>query len=375
MPGNHAVLSASASDRWINCPPSARLCEGYDDVSSDYAAEGTDAHTLCEYKLKAALGMNPENPIENLSRYNEEMDECASSYAEYVMEIVEAVKLTGCTPTVLIEQKVDFSRWVKDGFGTADCIVIANKTLNIVDYKHGKGVEVSATDNSQMKLYALGALEIVDYIYDIEDVKMTIFQPRKDNVSVFRITKEELLEWANTTLSHKAQLAYEGKGEFNCGEWCRFCKAKAECRERAEANLELAKYEFQTPALLTDEEISEILTKVDALTAWASDIKEYALQQAISGKEWNGWKLVEGRSNRKYTNEAVVANVVSDAGFDPFEKKVLGVTAMQKMLGKSRFDELLSPYIEKPQGKPTLVPDTDKRQAINTAKNDFTEEK
>ena len=204
---------------------------------------------------------------------------------------------------------------------------------------------------------------------------MTIFQPRKDNVSVFRITKEELLEWANTTLSHKAQLAYEGKGEFNCGEWCRFCKAKAECRERAEANLELAKYEFQTPALLTDEEISEILTKVDALTAWASDIKEYALQQAISGKEWNGWKLVEGRSNRKYTNEAVVANVVSDAGFDPFEKKVLGVTAMQKMLGKSRFDELLSPYIEKPQGKPTLVPDTDKRQAINTAKNDFTEDK
>ena len=291
------------------------------------------------------------------------------------MEIVEDVKLTGCTPTVLIEQKVDFSRWVKDGFGTADCIVIANKTLNIVDYKHGKGVEVSATDNSQMKLYALGALEIVDYIYDIEDVKMTIFQPRKDNVSVFRITKEELLEWANTTLSHKAQLAYEGKGEFNCGEWCRFCKAKAECRERAEANLELAKYEFQTPALLTDEEISEILTKVDALTAWASDIKEYALQQAISGKEWNGWKLVEGRSNRKYTNEAVVANVVSDAGFDPFEKKVLGVTAMQKMLGKSRFDELLSPYIEKPQGKPTLVPDTDKRQAINTAKNDFTEDK
>lgn len=226
-----------------------------------------------------------------------------------------------------------------------------------------------------MKLYALGALEIVDYIYDIEDVKMTIFQPRKDNVSVFRIRKEELLEWANTTLSHKAQLAYEGKGEFNCGEWCRFCKAKAECRERAEANLELAKYEFQTPALLTDEEISEILTKVDALTAWASDIKEYALQQAISGKEWNGWKLVEGRSNRKYTNEAVVANVVSDAGFDPFEKKVLGVTAMQKMLGKSRFDELLSPYIEKPQGKPTLVPDTDKRQAINTAKNDFTEDK
>lgn len=374
MPSNHAVLSASSSERWINCPPSARLCESYDDVGSDYAAEGTDAHTLCEHRLKLALGLPSEDPIENLTWYNEEMEECASAYASYVLELVETAKQSGFTPTILIEQKVDFSRWVKDGFGTADCIVIANGVLNICDYKHGKGVEVSAEENSQMKLYALGALEMVDYIYDIDEVQMTIFQPRKNNVSIFRIKKETLIEWADTILLRQAHLAYEGQGDFSCGEWCRFCKAKADCRERAIKNLELARYEFQAPALLSDEEIADILGKVDALTAWASDIKEFALQQAVSGKEWLGWKLVEGRSNRKYTNEALVATTVSNAGFDPFEHKVLGVTAMQKMLGKSRFEELLAPYIEKPQGKPTLVPDNNKRPAMNTAKNDFMEE-
>ena len=374
MPGKHAILSASSSDRWIHCPPSARLCETYDDVSSDYAAEGTDAHTLCEYRLKLALGLPTEDPIENLTWYNEEMEDCAEGYASYVLELVEAAKQAGSTPTVLIEQKVDFSRWVNEGFGTADCVVIANGTLNIVDYKHGKGVEVSAVDNSQMMLYALGALEIIDYIYDIDEVQMTIYQPRKSNVSIHRTTKQALLEWADGILSEKAKLAFEGRGEFSCGEWCRFCKAKAECRERANANLEMARYEFKAPALLSDEEVADILGKVDALTAWANDIKEYALQQAVSGKEWNGWKLVEGRSNRKYTSEAVVAATVEGAGFDPYERKVLGVTAMQKLLGKTRFEELLAPYIEKPQGKPTLVPESDKRPAMNTAKTDFMEE-
>ena len=225
-----------------------------------------------------------------------------------------------------------------------------------------------------MMLYALGSLEIFDGIYDIDTVRMTIFQPRKSNVSVYEMAKDELLEWADNELTQKAQLAYEGQGNFSCGEWCRFCKAKAECRERAEANLTLARYDFEEPALLDDEEIADILGKVDALTAWATDVKEYALQQAVSGKVWSGWKLVEGRSNRKYTNDAVVAAAVESAGFDPYERKVLGITAMQKMLGKSRFEELLAPYIEKPQGKPTLVPESDKRPAMNTAKNDFMEE-
>lgn len=370
----HAVLSASSSERWLNCPPSARLCEAYEDKGSDYAAEGTDAHTLCEYRLKQALGIPAEDSIENLSWYNEEMEECAAGYAAYVVELLETAKQTCSDPVVMIEQRVDFSRWVQEGFGTADCILIADGVLNIVDYKHGKGVEVSAEGNTQLSLYSLGALEIFDGIYDIDRVCVHIFQPRKSNVVSSMMDKADLYQWADTELIEKAQLAYEGQGSFSCGEWCRFCKAKAECRERAEANMALARYEFQSPALLDDEEIADILSKVDALTAWASDVKEYALQQAVSGKEWTGWKLVEGRSNRKYTSEAAVAATVEGAGYDPYERKVLGVTAMQKLLGKTRFEELLAPYIEKPQDKPTLVPESDKRPAMNTAKNDFMEE-
>ena len=373
----HATLSASSSHRWLNCPPFVRICENYADVTTDYAAEGTDAHALCEYQLKQSLGIPAENPIENLTWYNEEMEGCAAGYAAYVMELLEDAKQTCTDPVVLIEQRVDFSRWVKDGFGTADCILIADGVLNIVDYKHGKGVEVSAEKNPQMMLYALGALEIFDGIYDIETVRMTIYQPRLSNISVSEMAKDTLLEWADTELTQKAQLAYEGKGEFHSGEWCRFCKAKAECRERAEANLELAKYEFAKPPLLEDEEIADILSKVDALTAWADDVKEYVLQQAVGGKKWSGWKLVEGRSNRKYRSDTDVANVVAHAGFDPYEHKVRGITAMQMLLGRSRFEELLSPYIEKPQGKPTLVPESDKRpayepaQQIERAKTDF----
>lgn len=374
MAVKHAVLSASSSERWLNCPPSARLCEAYEDKGSDYAAEGTDAHALCEFRLKQALGIPADDPIENLSWYNEEMEDCAAGYAAYVSELLETAKQICADPVILIEQRVDFSRWVRDGFGTADCIVIADGVLNICDYKNGQGCLVLAERNPQMMLYALGALEIFDGIYDIDTVRMTIYQPRKSNISVYEMDKADLYEWANSELTQKAQLAYEGQGSFSCGEWCRFCKAKAECRERAEANLALARYEFQTPALLADEEIADILGKVDALTAWAADVKEYALQQAVSGTAFPGWKLVKGRSNRKYTSEAAVAAAVEGAGFDPYEKKLLGITAMQKLLGKSRFEELLTPYIEKPQGKPTLVRSSDKRPEWNTAKNDFMEE-
>ena len=373
-PKGHAVLSASSSERWLHCPPSARLCESYEDKGSDYAAEGTDAHELCEYKLRKALGMEAQDPTENLTWFNEEMSDCANGYAAYVLEQMEAAKQTCADPVVLIEQRVDFSRWVESGYGTADCIIIADGTLQIIDYKHGLGVLVSAEENPQMQCYALGALELFDDIYDIDLVRMTIYQPRRDNVSTYEISKDELYRWADEVLKPTADLAFAGDGNFLCGEWCGFCKAKHDCRARADANMELARYDFKLPPLLTDEEVEEIISRVDDLVAWASDIKDYALQQAISGKEWNGWKLVEGRSNRKYTNETAVAGAVTDAGFDPYERKVLGVTAMQKLLGKSRFEELLAAYIEKPQGKPTLVPESDKRPAMNTAKNDFMEE-
>ena len=372
-PKGHAVLSASSSDRWLHCPPSARLCESYDDKGSDYAAEGTDAHALCEYKLRKAVGIEVEDPTKSLTWFNEEMDDCATGYVAYVLEQIEAAKQVCTDPVVLIEQRVDFSRWVEGGFGTADALIIADGTLKICDYKHGLGVLVRAEENPQLMCYALGALELFDSIYDIETVSMTIYQPRRDNVSTYEISRDALFRWADEVLRPTAELAFAGDGNFLCGEWCGFCKAKNDCRARADANLSLAQYEFKLPPLLMDEEIEEILAKVDELVSWASDIKEYALQQAISGKEWVGWKLVEGRSNRKYVNDAAVAKVVENAGFDPYERKVLGVTGMQKLLGKSRFDELLSPYIEKPQGKPTLVPESDKRPAMSTAAADFKE--
>jgi hypothetical protein len=371
MATKHALLSASSSDRWIHCPPSARLSETYEDKGSDYAAEGTDAHSLCEYKLKTALGMEADDPTENLSWFNQEMDDCASGYAAYVLEQVEAAKETCSDPVVLIEQRVDFSRWVEEGFGTADCIIIADGTLQVIDFKYGLGVLVSATENPQMMCYALGALELFDGIYDIDTVWMTIYQPRRDNLSTYELSKDDLHTWADDVLKPAAELAFAGDGNFLCGEWCGFCKAKNACRARADANLELAKYDFKLPPLLTDEDVEDILSKIDDLVSWASDIKEYALAQAISGKQWSGFKLVEGRSNRRYVNDAAVAAAVTEAGFDPYEQKLLGITAMQKMLGKARFDEVLSGLIEKPQGKPTLVPESDKRPAMNTAITDF----
>ena len=371
--GKHALLSASSAHRWLNCPPSAQFCADLEDKGSEYAQEGTDAHSLCEHKLKLALGMETTDPTENLSFYNEEMEQCANDYAAYVMELVAEARKTCKDPVVLIEQRLDFSRFVPDGFGTGDCVIIADGTLYIVDYKHGKGVEVSADANPQMMLYALGALELFDGIYDIDTVRMAIFQPRRENISVFTMSKSDLYKWAEETLSPTAKLAYEGGGEFACGDWCRFCKAKANCRKRAEYNLELARYDFETPATLEDAEIAAILAKADELSAWAADVKEYALQQALSGVEYDGWKVVEGRSNRKYTDEGAAADAVTAAGYDPYEKKVLGITAMEKMLGKKKFAELLGGLVEKPQGKLVLVPLTDKRPPMNTAAEDFKE--
>lgn len=237
----HALLSASSSDRWLHCPPSAWLCEQHEDKGSAYAAEGTDAHTLCEYKLRKALGIETADPTEHLTWYNEEMEDCANGYASYILELVEAAKETCSDPVVLIEQRVDFSRWVEQGFGTSDAIIIADETLRIVDYKHGQGVLVDADNNSQMKLYALGALELFDGIYDIDRVSKTIYQPRRDNISTHTVFKESLYQWAEDVLQPTAELAYAGDGEFCCGDWCRYCRLRHNCRKLSEANLELAK--------------------------------------------------------------------------------------------------------------------------------------
>ena len=320
----HAYLSASASHRWLACPPSAKLCAGINDSGSPYAQQGTDAHALCEYKVEKLLGRNPEDPIENLTWFDTEMDDCTDQYAAYVAEQIEEAKTHCSDPLILIEEKLDFSKWVPEGFGTGDCVIIADDVLHIIDFKYGLGVLVDAEENPQMMCYALGALNTYEYLYSIQTIRMTIFQPRRDNISTYEISRDNLMKWADEILKPTAALAYNGEGEFNAGDHCQF--------------------------------------------------KEYALQQALSGVEYPGFKVVEGKSNRKYSDENAVASTVEAAGFDPYEKKLLGITAMTSLLGKKKFNELLSGFITKPQGKPTLVPESDKRPALNTAKDDFSEE-
>lgn len=369
----HAFLSASSSHRWLECPPSAKLCAGHEDRASPYAKQGTDCHELCAYLVEKALGKEVKDPTENLDYYDTEMQDCAESYCSYVLEQIEEAKKRCPDPQILIEQRLDFSRWVENGFGTGDCVIVADGVLHICDYKHGLVILVSAERNPQMMCYALGALELFDGIYDIDEIQMTIFQPRRENISTYSISKAELLRWADEVLAPTAKLAYAGEGEFKAGEHCQFCKVKATCRKRAEYNLELARYDFEMPPVLDDTEISVILGKIDSLVSWASDIKEYALQQALSGVHYDGFKVVEGRANRKYSDEAAVAAVVAGAGYDPYEKKVLGITAMTSLMGKKKFEEVVGSYIVKPQGKPALVPESDKRPAMNTAYEDFSE--
>lgn len=367
----HATLSASASHRWLACPPSALLCAEIEDQSSPYAQQGTDAHELCQYLVEKALGRNVTDPTESLGSYDAEMQESAEGYCSFVMEQLAGAKEHCADPLVCIEQRLDFSRWVPEGFGTGDCVIVADDTLHIIDFKYGVGVLVSAVDNSQLKCYALGALDTFGSLYDIRRIKLSIYQPRRGNVDTFELSTEELLKWADEVLKPTAELASAGKGEFHAGDHCQFCKLKATCRARAAYSLELAKYDFvEAPSLNTDE-IAAILPQVDSLVSWADDIKAYALEQALSGVRYPHFKVVEGRSIRKYTDENEVAKVVQNAGYDPFEKKLMGITLMTKQLGKKKFDELLSGLVIKPAGKPVLVQDTDPRPEFNTAQNDF----
>lgn len=369
----HSELGPSSSERWLNCSPSAKLNAEFPEESSSFAEEGTEAHALCEYKVKKALGLPAEDPRDGFKYLNEEMEECSDDYRDFVLEVLEQAKLTCPDPIVLIEQHIEYERFVHGGFGTADCLIIADKTMYVIDFKYGLGVLVSALGNPQMRIYALGAMEAFGNLYDIQDIKMTIFQPRKNNVSEDEIKAEALYEWAEQVLKPAAKKAETGDGPFKCGDWCRFCKAKHRCRERAKVNLELAAFDFASPALLSDEEIVGILGKVDRLASWAEDIKEYALQEAINGKKWDGFKLVEGRSIRKYVNEEKVIEIVEKAGFDPFIQKLLTISDMEKLLGKKKFSEILGNWVTKPTGKPLLVEEGDKRPELNMAKTDFKE--
>ena len=371
----HAVLSASGSHRWLNCTPSARLELEFENTGSEAAREGTAAHALCEHKLKRALHMRSRRPASDYD--SDEMEECTDAYVDFVMEQYETAKQVCEDPVILIEQRLDFSCYVPDGFGTGDCLIISDDRLHIIDFKYGMGVLVEAEGNPQMKLYALGALAVYDALYDIREVSMTIFQPRRENVSTWTIPVEDLKAWAENELKPRAKMAYDGEGEYLPGEWCTFCRAAVRCRARAEEKLKLAQTEFRMPPLLTDAEIEDILAVLPDLTKWANEIAAYALDAALNhGKEWNGFKVVEGRSVRKYRDEAAVAEAAKEAGYkDIYRQSLIPLTEMQRLMGKDRFEEILGGLITKAPGRPTLVPKSDRRPAlsVSNAINEFYE--
>ncbi|SPJ39816.1 PD-(D/E)XK nuclease superfamily protein [Corynebacterium diphtheriae subsp. lausannense] len=374
MPDQHALLSASGAHRWLACPPSATLEAGLPESSSQAAEQGTAAHALAEWKLRRRLhGATSARPVS--SWHDAEMDTLTDDYAAFVQERLRDVQHDCTDLQVLIEQRLDFSHIVPGGFGTGDCVIIAEPTLQIIDLKYGQGVMVEAEHNPQLMLYALGALNAFGSLYDITEVAVTIFQPRRSNISTWTISVAELLAWAEQVVKPRAALAARGDGEFAAGSWCQFCKLAPTCRTRAEANLTLAQHEFAPPAELTDAEIAQVLAQLPDLKSWAADVEAHALSLSVNqGKTWPGFKLVEGRSVRKYSDESAVAQAAKAAGVDVWDRKLKTITALEKQLGKKRFTELLGDLVVKPAGKPTLAPNSDKRPALElqSAANDFT---
>ena len=380
----HAELPPSSAERWKNCPGSVTLSKQFPhDTTSAYAEEGTQAHAVAELKLRHANGeINGANFSRKLNKLKKgeywcgEMDEATDYYRDAVLEVLAGA---GEDAELMIEQHFNLDEYVPGCFGTSDAVVIGDDAINVIDLKYGKGVKVDAVGNSQLRLYGLGAVALFGGIYDFTKVRMTIIQPRLDHISTEELPLEELLRWAVEEIRPAAEEALSGSERTRCGDWCQFCPAKAVCRTRAEYCLELARDDFRQPALLTAEEIGEVLRRAETIKKWAADVADYALQQALAGEHYDGWKVVEGRSNRKYADEIKVAETLKGAGFDEamlYERKLLGLTAMEKLVGKKKLTETLGDLIIKPAGKPVLVPESDKREALNTAdqaKADFKE--
>ena len=378
---SHARLNASSSHRWMMCPPSVKLSEQFADKPSPYAEEGTFLHELCELKLHRYLGdMVPELIEEQYAEhrdndfYSDEAESVTDEYVAFCIETIEAVRLSCPDPLIMVEHRLDYSEYVPEGFGTGDLVIVADGVIEVIDFKGGRGVRVDANRNSQLMLYGLGALLEFDPLYDIHTVRMTIVQPRLSNTSTYEITAQELIRWAETEVRPKALLAYEGAGEFCAGEWCRFCKARYTCRKRSEYHMRLAEHDFRQPDLLSDEEIADILPVADSLNSWVQDLLAYATQAAVNGKSWPGYKLVAGRTVRKYTSEAEVIKAATEAGYtDIYKTTLLGVGDLEKRMGRKRFGEVLGKFIIKPAGAPTLVPETDARKPYSDAASDFSQ--
>lgn len=369
----HAVLSASGAHRWINCTPSARLEEHHPDSSSDAAEQGTVAHELAEHKLRALMGIDTTRPESHW--HDEEMEDHTDTYADHVMAELTRTQATSPAAFLSIEERLNFSHLVPDGFGTGDAVIVGDGTMTIVDLKYGKGVEVSAVENPQMMLYALGAINTYGMIYQIDQVRMVIFQPRRDNISVWETSITDLLAWADEVVKPKAAEAFAGEGQLQAGDWCQFCRHAPQCSALASKHFEVIPTEpaaqlipeAPDPHTLSDHQIAQIVQHAGDIKKWLTTVEKYALDTANTGRSYPGLKLVEGRSVRRYADEDAVAKAVQEAGEDPWERKLLGITAMTKLLGKKKFDELLGQHLHKPAGAPTLVPEDDKRPALTVA--------
>ena len=387
MPELHAKLSSSASKRWLGCPGSVKLSEHYPNGSSIYADEGTIAHGVAEGMISKDDKLVQKYEVEADKFYGEhpelngtflEMKMILQPYVDYVFEEYAEQVHEDEAAQLMTEERVDLTEYIPGGFGTSDVVILRQGRLHIIDLKYGKGVAVSAEDNPQLKLYALGTLARFDMLYDIEDVVMTIYQPRLDNVSTDTIKAKDLYAWGEEVIKPGAQLALSEDAPVHAGDWCQFCPARYDCKERARDAMELQKYLGQM--VLSPEEIADILGKIDRLTKFAEDIKDSALTKALDGEEIPGWKVVEGRSIRKYVgSEEEIVRQCEGAGYDQallYERKLLTITNMEKLMGKKQFAEVLGAYVEKPEGKPTLAPESDKRPAItnNSAAEDFADE-
>jgi hypothetical protein len=387
MPELHAKLSSSASKRWLGCPGSVKLSEHYPNSSSIYADEGTIAHGVAEGMINKDDKLVQKYEVEAAKFYGEhpelngtflEMKMILQPYVDYVFEEYAEQVHEDEAAQLMTEERVDLTEYIPGGFGTSDVVILRQGRLHIIDLKYGKGVSVSAEDNPQLKLYALGTLARFDMLYDIEDVVMTIYQPRLDNISTDTIKAKDLYAWGEEVIKPGAQLALSEDAPVHAGDWCQFCPARYDCKERARDAMELQKYLGQM--VLSPEEIAEILGKIDRLTKFAEDIKDSALTKALDGEEIPGWKVVEGRSIRKYVgSEEEIVRQCEGAGYDQallYERKLLTITNMEKLMGKKQFAEVLGAYVEKPEGKPTLAPESDKRPAItnNSAAEDFADE-
>lgn len=386
----HALLSASGASRWMSCTPSARLEEGFKSESSVYAAEGTLAHEFAELALRHSQGQMPDEAyaaalisLRQNDLYTDDMEEHVAKYVDHVLESFAEAKALTPDALMLIEERVDLTHYIEEGFGSCDDIIIADSLMIVEDLKYGKGVKVDADNNSQLKLYALGALRRYEMHYDIETVRMSIIQPRLDHISTWEISAEELVAWGETVVKPKAALAYEGKGDLCAGEWCRWCKAAPKCKALADYSMQAAKMEFAKedpkkadPRILTDDKLAEMYLQIPVIEIWINRVSEWMLDEALKGRHFKDLKLVEGRSVRAWSDSEAVETVLLSNGLTTeqiYSSKLLGIGAVEKILGKAKFNALLTDLIIKPQGKPSLVHSSDKRDAIGTvaARADF----